>query len=652
MNFKLLVLPAGALAAAGILLTPSESVGFSTIGGSLSQSQRDFRVYDNFSGSGPNNNTTPDPSWPGYTGAEMAIWKGCAEWSSVPHGGAGAGDPTQPQVGGSGANFDPSWQGNATSVGTSNNNIHSEISGSSGGVLAYCETPISDGWRIRYYSTWSWQDGPGTVSTGIDLQGVACHEYGHALGLGHSSVGQTTMFASISGTGQGQRSIEDDDVAGVQFVYGVVDNTVKPRITGVDLVGGTLTVIGNNFATNNNEVWFTQAGTGGNGTPIKVTGLNATSNSIITAVVPGTAGPGDVMVKQGGNSGHSGLSNLWPFDPAQAPNPPATEVNIDLGVTAGTPGTGQGGVPGNTGAWNGVDLPTEITSLFDLSLVQTTGTFGDSSSAGEFFFDEPASTGFYAKLFDDGHDIGCTGSASATYTFDGFAPGLYDVYVYSWALEDPVNSLTDITVVGGSKGTQTCGGIPFQTSLIDGGNYVVDQVTIGSGGTIQVTAARNMGCARVNGFQILPGTACGLPVSYCTPGTSASGCQATMSATGTPSASAPSGFTVMADDVEGQKDALFFYGTNGQQANSWGNGTSYQCIVPPVTRAGLLSGNGNVGACDAAFAQDFNALWSANPSKNPGAGAAVNVQLWYRDPMNTSNQTTSLSDGLSFVVCP
>jgi len=30
----------------------------------------------------------------------------------------------------------------------------------------------------------------------------------------------------------------------------------------------------------------------------------------------------------------------------------------------------------------------------------------------------------------------------------------------------------------------------------------------------------------------------------------------------------------------------------------------------------------------------------------------VNVQLWYRDPASTSNQTTSLSDGLEFTTCP
>ena len=140
--------------------------------------------------------------------------------------------------------------------------------------------------------------------------------------------------------------------------------------------------------------------------------------------------------------------------------------------------------------------------------------------------------------------------------------------------------------------------------------------------------------------------------SYCTAGTSAAGCTAQLSATGAPSASAPSGFTLQASGVEGQKDGLFFFGTSGRQANPWGSGTSYQCVVPPVVRAGLLTGAGTLGQCDGAFAQDLNALWTAKPNKNPGAGALVQAQLWYRDPQNTSNQTTSLSDALEFAVNP
>jgi len=146
--------------------------------------------------------------------------------------------------------------------------------------------------------------------------------------------------------------------------------------------------------------------------------------------------------------------------------------------------------------------------------------------------------------------------------------------------------------------------------------------------------------------------ACGTAVNYCTAGTSSSGCHATLSTAGTPSATAASGFVLSAANVEGDKDGLFFQGVNGRQANPWGNGTSFQCVVPPVKRLGLLGKSGTSGLCDGAFGQDLNAYWTAFPAKNPGAGALAQAQLWYRDPANTSNQTTSLSEAIEFLVCP
>jgi hypothetical protein len=145
------------------------------------------------------------------------------------------------------------------------------------------------------------------------------------------------------------------------------------------------------------------------------------------------------------------------------------------------------------------------------------------------------------------------------------------------------------------------------------------------------------------------------PTSYCTAGTSASGCQALLAATGTPSASAASGFTLHTSAVEGAKDGMFFWGTSGQQANPWGNGTSFACVAPPLARGGLLAGGGTNGACDGAFAQDLNALWCPTcpkPQKNPGAAAVVQAQLWYRDPQSSSNNPTSLSDAIEFCVEP
>jgi hypothetical protein len=140
--------------------------------------------------------------------------------------------------------------------------------------------------------------------------------------------------------------------------------------------------------------------------------------------------------------------------------------------------------------------------------------------------------------------------------------------------------------------------------------------------------------------------------NYCTAGTSESGCQASVSAAGVASASAASGFTLSASSVEGNVNGQFYFGTSGQQGIPWGNGTSFRCVVPPTKRGGLMSGGGTNGACDGSFAQDMNARWTAQPAQNPGAGTVVQAQFWYRDPGNTSNQTTSFSDAIEFSVCP
>ncbi len=36
----------------------------------------------------------------------------------------------------------------------------------------------------------------------------------------------------------------------------------------------------------------------------------------------------------------------------------------------------------------------------------------------------------------------------------------------------------------------------------------------------------------------------------------------------------------------------------------------------------------------------------------PIPGTPMQIQLWYRDPQNTSNRTTSLSDAIEIDVCP
>jgi hypothetical protein len=311
MKIQRLILPAAVLGAAAMTFVPFEqSEAYSTLGFSLGLGQRDFRIFNNFTDPGANNNTTPDANFPGYQGATMALWKATVEWQSELHG-DGQGDPSQPgNIGSGGANYDPSFQGTATSPGGINDNIHSELAGGSGGVLAFTESPGPDGWRIRYYSNWTWEDGPaGITFNAFDIQGVGCHEYGHALGLGHTTVGGSTMYPSIGSGDISTRSIGSDDINGVRAVYGVASAS-KPSIDAVCVSGNQLTITGVNFSSSNNEVWFTQAGAGGTGNPVKVTSVNSNGTDI-TVTIPAGTGPGDVLVRNNGGS-HANLSNAWP----------------------------------------------------------------------------------------------------------------------------------------------------------------------------------------------------------------------------------------------------------------------------------------------------------------------------------------------------
>jgi hypothetical protein len=308
------LLPAIALGALATLVSfPAQSEAFVTFGFSLSTDQRDIRVFNNFTDSGSNNNNLADPNWPGYVGAPLAIWKAATEWASEPHNNNGAGDPSQ-IVGSGGANFDPSWQGLASGTGTTTQNICSELSGSSGNTLAFVESPNSNGWRMRFYAdAANWQDGPNTASGGYDIQGVATHEYGHCLGLGHSATGSATMFGTASFQGNADRSIAADDIAGVQDIYGVASAS-KPHVTSYSIISGNVTVTGTGFSSNNNEIWFTQAGVGGSGFPVKAVGVASPSGTSMTALLPINAGHGDLQVKAA-FAGHTSLSNAIAFDP-------------------------------------------------------------------------------------------------------------------------------------------------------------------------------------------------------------------------------------------------------------------------------------------------------------------------------------------------
>ena len=59
----------------------------------------------------------------------------------------------------------------------------------------------------------------------VDLETVAAHEIGHTLGLAHSDDPNALMFPSYSGP---HRSLEQDDIGGIQEIYGASSSPAPP----------------------------------------------------------------------------------------------------------------------------------------------------------------------------------------------------------------------------------------------------------------------------------------------------------------------------------------------------------------------------------------------------------------------------------------
>jgi hypothetical protein len=71
---------------------------------------------------------------------------------------------------------------------------------------------------VRFNNAFSWQTSSG-CSGGYDLTGVATHEFGHAVGLGHSTVQGATMYPSIGSCDFSASSLSNDDKSGYSAIY-------------------------------------------------------------------------------------------------------------------------------------------------------------------------------------------------------------------------------------------------------------------------------------------------------------------------------------------------------------------------------------------------------------------------------------------------
>ncbi len=128
-------------------------------------------------------------------------------------------------------------------------------------VLASCFLPPPDNGGtlagdIVFNTRQPWQ-----VNNTYDIETVAIHEFGHALGMGHSAMQQACMFAYYTGTKQ---ALTSDDTQGIQSIYGARQPDSFDAVSG----NNTLQTASNINGYMNGQGQISLGGPNGTGSPV------------------------------------------------------------------------------------------------------------------------------------------------------------------------------------------------------------------------------------------------------------------------------------------------------------------------------------------------------------------------------------------------
>jgi hypothetical protein len=193
--------------------------------------------------------------------------------------------------------------------------------------------------------------------------------------------------------------------------------------------------------------------------------------------------------------------------------------------------------------------------------------------------------------------------------------------------------------------------LQFGTKGIDYANLVapygssglyVGGTTTGSFGKPNTAGSFDAWLARYDDY-------CGVNLNYCTSKTNSLNCMPSIATSGTPSASAGSRFSISAANVLHKQFGLFLYSKSGPASTPFQGGTL--CVMPPHVRTPVQDSGGAL-PCDGSFLIDFNAYVASGADPALVAGQRVWIQSWSRDPGFAPPNNSSLSDAVSFTLCP
>ncbi|MBI1849613.1 MAG: matrixin family metalloprotease, partial [Planctomycetes bacterium] len=239
-----------------------------------------------------------------------------------------------------------------------------------------------------------WSTQTPTPGSNYDVQDTATHELGHALGLAHSTVSGATMSPTAAPGATWARTLEADDRAGIQFLYGP-GSPPPPMIDSVEPERGALA--GGDVATIRGSAFPSS-------TPVIVLVGNAECDGVrvrafdtLTFVVPPGAalGPADVVVRTRG--GDAVLPGAFRYEP----NPVSLSINGSprlgsqiLLTSSGPPNAPfalLADVAAGTATWHGVGLELagtpRLTFLHDA--IEGRGTPLDGAGVGPVRVDVP-----------------------------------------------------------------------------------------------------------------------------------------------------------------------------------------------------------------------------------------------------------------------